>query len=57
VGVCHAANDGRPFFFAGLCGRAAPLDADDMLTYAMVTKAAGQPPPEASPEAAPFTAV
>jgi putative SOS response-associated peptidase YedK len=33
--------DGRPFFFAGLCGRAAPADAGEMLTYTMITKAAG----------------
>ncbi|MDB5447633.1 MAG: hypothetical protein JWQ97_2950 [Phenylobacterium sp.] len=31
----------RPFFFAGLCGRAAPEDIGEMLTYTMITKAAG----------------
>ncbi|HET6971293.1 MAG TPA: SOS response-associated peptidase family protein [Phenylobacterium sp.] len=33
--------DGRPFFFAGLCNRVEPPDAGPMLTYAMITKAAG----------------
>jgi putative SOS response-associated peptidase YedK len=33
--------DGRPFFFAGLCNRVEPPDAGPMLTYTMVTKAAG----------------
>jgi putative SOS response-associated peptidase YedK len=36
-----ARPDGRPFFFAGLCGMAAPSDAGEILTYTMVTKAAG----------------
>ena len=33
--------DGRAFFFAGLCNRVEPPDAGPMLTYAMITKAAG----------------
>jgi putative SOS response-associated peptidase YedK len=36
-----ARPDGRPFFFAGLCGMAAASDAGEILTYTMVTKAAG----------------
>ncbi len=33
--------DGRAFFFAGLCNRVEPPDSGPMLTYAMITKAAG----------------
>lgn len=33
--------DGRPFFFAGLFNRVDPPDQGPMLTYAMITKAAG----------------
>lgn len=33
--------DGRAFFFAGLCNRVEPPDAGPMLTYTMITKAAG----------------
>lgn len=33
--------DGRAFFFAGLCGSASPPDVGEILTYTMVTKAAG----------------
>jgi len=33
--------DERAFFFAGLCGHADPPDAGKILTYTMVTKAAG----------------
>lgn len=33
--------DGRPFFFAGLAGWAEPADTGRILTYTMLTKAAG----------------
>jgi putative SOS response-associated peptidase YedK len=33
--------DGRTFMLAGLCGRVEPADAGPMLTYTMITKAAG----------------